>query len=350
MPGKATAFVVSLLLCSSVTACGSDGGSDSGSTASEASEQGTITIAGGKTTIPQQNVGDVDLTKLPLGDDHVGQTPGIGELDLCNLSNPNAAAAPAGQTENPDWVHGNTFNLEQKLVVAGDVKWPEAEFSNQVQGDTRVLKGNDLPVGYDTGTFPVAADDPAYAFKPDPSSIVASDYEFELPANPSPAAEPGCVGGEVGVLLSGVVLFSPVDADNHDAIAQEVEDGCQGHPNEFGYHHHWVSTCVDDSGTGQSPVVGFAFDGYPITGHRGEDGQVLTNADLDECHGTTSPIELDGKTVTMYHYAAAWEFPYAVGCFHGTSAIEGPALGGADAAGGGGAAPTGAPPTGAPPP
>jgi hypothetical protein len=31
-------------------------------------------------------------------------------------------------------------------------------------------------------------------------------------------------------------------------------------------------------------------------------GDLPTNADLDECHGRTSPILLDGEVVTMYHY------------------------------------------------
>ena len=39
-----------------------------------------------------------------------------------------------------------------------------------------------------------------------------------------------------------------------------------------------------------------------------------------------APIQLDGKSVTTYHYVATWEFPYAVGCFHGTYTATGPVL------------------------
>ena len=35
--------------------------------------------------------------------------------------------------------------------------------------------------------------------------------------------------------------------------------------------------------------------------------------------GTSSAITVDGKHVTMYHYSATLEFPYFIGCFHGTS-------------------------------
>ena len=81
---------------------------------------------------------------------------------------------------------------------------------------------------------------------------------------------------------------------------------------------------MPDEGTGHSPLVGYALDGFGIYGHRGEDGEVVTNEDLDECHGHTHEIEWDGQTVEMYHYHATWEFPYVVGCFHGTNAFQGP--------------------------
>ncbi len=44
----------------------------------------------------------------------------------------------------------------------------------------------------------------------------------------------------------------------------------------------------------------------------------MTDADLDECHGTVSEIAWDGKRVRMYHYVATWEFPYTIGCMRGT--------------------------------
>jgi YHYH protein len=56
-----------------------------------------------------------------------------------------------------------------------------------------------------------------------------------------------------------------------------------------------------------------------IFGHYGDDGEVLTNDDLDECHGHTHEIEWDGATLEMYHYHATYEFPYTVGCFRGTT-------------------------------
>jgi hypothetical protein len=36
---------------------------------------------------------------------------------------------------------------------------------------------------------------------------------------------------------------------------------------------------------------------------------VLTTSDLDECHGITSTVSLDGDEVTPYHYVMTEDFP-----------------------------------------
>ncbi len=59
-------------------------------------------------------------------------------------------------------------------------------------------------------------------------------------------------------------------------------------------------------------------DGFPILGPYDEDGREITNAELDECHGRTGPVLIDGRVVTTYHYRFTLEFPYTIGCFRGT--------------------------------
>ena len=44
---------------------------------------------------------------------------------------------------------------------------------------------------------------------------------------------------------------------------------------------------------------------------------MITNAQLDECHGHTAPVMWDGKMIPIYHYHLNREYPYSVGCFHG---------------------------------
>ena len=330
-------LVVLVLLGGGLAACSDDDGGEAAAT-SEAEGASTtdggaattvtttggedVVLADGRTTIPAQNVGDVDLTRLPVGDDLIADAPTPGELYLCEgFGDPNAGGA---QAQGP-WFNGDgTFDLTAKAFVKGEVGWDEATFTTEVQGEERRLAGNNLPVDHTTGEFPVAADDPAAEFDQNPSSIVANEYDITVPADPTEAAEPTCVGGEVGFLLSGVILNSPVDARAFDAVAWESQDHCVGHPNVVGYHYHSISPCVPDEGTGHSDLVGYAFDGFGIYGHRGEGGEVVTNEDLDECHGHTHEVEWDGETVERYHYHATWEFPYAVGCFMGTNGQQGP--------------------------
>ena len=144
--------------------------------------------------------------------------------------------------------------------------------------------------------------------------------DFDLPADPTLSAQPACAPGAVGVLLTGSVLFSALDAPGRDAVAHETQDGCQGHPQVSGvYHYHSVTTCLDDKRLpgGHSALVGYAIDGFGIFGRYGENGVLLKSADLDACHGHTHAIPWDGKTVVMYHYHATWDFPYTVGCLRG---------------------------------
>ena len=104
-----------------------------------------------------------------------------------------------------------------------------------------------------------------------------------------------------------------------DAGAWEVQDGCNGHPQiSSEYHYHTLSSCIQD--TGVTNVIGFALDGFPITGPKVGDNDILTTSDLDECHGITSTITLDGRQIETYHYVMTQDFPYSASCFRSTAA------------------------------
>jgi hypothetical protein len=75
--------------------------------------------------------------------------------------------------------------------------------------------------------------------------------------------------GPIGVALNGVVFFNPFDADAVDAIWRL--DRCCGHPSPTSeYHYHKYPVCINtpwvDDGTAHSPLIGFAFDGFPVYG------------------------------------------------------------------------------------
>jgi hypothetical protein len=188
-----------------------------------------------------------------------------------------------------------------------------------VADGARTVTTNDLPRDHTTGEFPVQPDDPAYQYDRNPNQIAAQSLTYDLNANPEFSDQPSCVSGESGVMETGVALFDAFDAGGRDAGAWEVQDGCDGHPQMSSeYHYHTLSSCIHD--TGVSTVLGYALDGFPITGPKVGDENILTTADLDECHGITSTVTLDGKAVTTYHYVMTQDFPYSVSCFRSTPA------------------------------
>lgn len=259
--------------------------------------------------------------ELPIGDGRVSTSgPRSGYVWSCQ---PGDANAPGAAVAGP-WITGDRWSPAQKIQVHGDVDWPTARYSVKLRGDHRVLTGNRLPVDEGTGVFPIQADDPAYRYDTNPNAITAAPVRVPLPRRPHAAAAPTCLGfGGIGLLNDGVLLFDALDAQGRDAVAHEVLDRCDGHPAGGGvYHHHDVPTCLLESAPGAATLVGYAFDGYGIYVERDEDGELLTNADLDACHGRTSVVPWDGKRTRIYHYVATAEYPYVLGCFHAKPVVE----------------------------
>jgi hypothetical protein len=262
----------------------------------------------------------IDLHAVPLGDGHVGSTPKVGWVDSCVTTfNPNAGGA---QVDGP-WINesAKTWDYTTKPSVQGSVSWPQASYSMKVSGTKRVLSFDDLPIDHTTGTFPIATSDPAHAYDGNPNHISAHQESWSLPLNPAAGAKPSCVGlGAIGVLDDGVLLYDALDGEGRDAGAHEVLDGCAGHPDQSStYHHHDVPPCIlDKVRPGTTQLVGYAIDGYGIYVVKDAAGNLPTNASLDACHGTTSSVMWNGKKVSIYHYVATIEYPYTVGCYHGT--------------------------------
>lgn len=256
----------------------------------------------------------VDLTRLPLGDHRLSQEPKVGWIWACHMEH------GGGAHRDGPWIRDDgTFDLTAKAIVTGSVNWPHT-FTMSTTDTARVFSSNDLPA-HATGTFPIAPDDPATRYDRNPNAIAAQNIRLTLPLNPVLAKQPACAPGVVGIMLTGVVLFNSLDAMGRDAVAHEVQDKCQGHPQRTGtYHYHSLTGCQEDPplADGHSALLGYALDGFGIFGRHGEGGKILTSADLDACHGHTHKIPWNGKMVEMYHYHGTWDFPYTVGCIRGT--------------------------------
>jgi hypothetical protein len=211
---------------------------------------------------------------------------------------------------------------------------------------TRLFVGNGLPTT-PMGNYPVQSGDPAYSYytalpggtNPAGTSVATGKPEYVnaaaigispyplisyVPLNPVVSGAYPINSLIVGITLTGaawhVEKANDASGNYYNPLNALPTDKCYGHPYNQQYHHHSYSWKCFDQGTAgkQSPVYGFALDGFPITGPRGADGKELTNADLDICHGTTSVITMpDGTLKNTYHYVLNREYPHSVGCFRG---------------------------------
>ena len=125
---------------------------------------------------------------------------------------------------------------------------------------------------------------PSYNIGPWPGNPnVASNqnFVFKITRNPQQnTGTPTAVGlGHIGVWTNGVSIYNVSDAQsymnqgiwNRNAYFWEGSgfDNCLGHPQQQGeYHHHVSPTCLYDEtdSTVHSPIIGYAFDGFPVYG------------------------------------------------------------------------------------
>lgn len=293
---------VASLLALVLVACSADGDApEAATTATVPAEMPTETSA---PETPSSNAqGAIDNRSLA--------EPARDTIFSCN-------ASALGEALDRPWVDGEgVIDLETKPVVEGEVTW-ESELEIIVDADERSIMTNGLP-DHETGDYPVEQDTEAFTYDPNPNGISAQDLVISVPADPVAAAEPSCLSlGPIGIALTGAVIFNALDAEVRDAVANELFDACQGHPAAGGiYHYHHHSPCFDQGASDEhSPLVGYALDGFGIYGPHDEGGALITNAELDECHGHVGPA-LD-SVVEVYHYHTTEAFPYTLGCYRGT--------------------------------
>src|SRR5665213_158537 len=124
---------------------------------------------------------------------------------------------------------------------------------------------------------------PGYSIGPwigNPNVPANQNFVFEIPRHPVHNNTATTVGlGHTGVWTNGVSIFNVSDAMsynnqgiwNRNAYFWEGPgfDACLGHPQQQGeYHHHVSPTCLynQSDSTHHSPIIGYAFDGFPVYG------------------------------------------------------------------------------------
>jgi RTX calcium-binding nonapeptide repeat (4 copies)/YHYH protein len=267
-------------------------------------------------------------TSLPLGDGKFNTTaPKVGEVYLNYQVNPNSGV---GASSNGSWIDmvNNTYDPDAKITLTNTKSWPEAtaNVSLTADGQSRVISTNDLASS--TGNFPISpsTDSDAYSIDRNPNKIEAKNFSITLPTDPQPHKDSlgnetsqGLNPGVIGFVYADetkttmIALYNAVDEKGNDAVAHEVQDENNGHPDATdSYHVHNAPAALKDA----EGVIGYAIDGYEIRGSM-ENGSKVTNADLDENHGKFT-TDANGKQV--YAYYATDEFPYTIGAFKGTPA------------------------------
>lgn len=157
-----------------------------------------------------------------------------------------------------------------------------------------------------------------------PNSIRVQTFHFRIPIEPKLAESITRLPmGAIGMALNGVVFFNPFEMQGMNAVEGYSEvwlDSCCGHPQQTGvYHYHKYPSCVkspfSDDGKQHSPIIGFAFDGFPIYGPY-EEAEVMAkdlmgDRALDVCNG-----HRDEQRGYHYHVTPK-RFPYIIGGFAG---------------------------------
>jgi len=125
---------------------------------------------------------------------------------------------------------------------------------------------------------------PGYDIGPwtgNPNTPANQDFCFKITRHPQEktGTKTATPLGHIGTWSNGVSIFNANDGMSYqnqniwhrDALVFEGTsfDNCLGHPAPNGeYHHHVNPVCLYDhtDGTLHSPIIGYAFDGFPIYG------------------------------------------------------------------------------------
>ena len=225
----------------------------------------------------------------------------------------------------------------RNLPGPGDA-YPEPQLSARCEGEELIVESNGMP------HYEYVAVSPA--------PLAEQTWEYHIPLVPVAASAPIEIPllGDAGVVINGMPIYGPNEAAIPpelawgDPVYNGLMDDCLGHTggaSDYHYHALLVECFFGDAPADEpSPILGFAFDGYPIYGPLGcldascaevvefKSGYEQTAppttdawdkhryvesddpAVLDACNGRTGP---DGT----YRYHATRSWPYVLGCYHG---------------------------------
>jgi hypothetical protein len=150
-------------------------------------------------------------------------------------------------------------------------------------------------------------------YKKNPNSISSFDFVFKIPSNPKEASSKTPTPlGSIGVALNGVSFFNQYAGPNNQPLTNEINsfDQYGGHPTGQKVYHYHLEPYYLTTKQGDDALLGFLLDGFPVYGPV-ENGERVTNSDLDEYHGHSH--QTDDYPDGIYHYHITDEDPYING-------------------------------------
>jgi len=214
------------------------------------------------------------------------------------------------------WLRAGDLDLDGNVVQKDRLIQDNVTVS--FDDTSMIIHTHGLP-NHPTGKFP--GENPNY--------IQEKDVTYDIPLNPQENPEHTATDlhntnhalnmGPIGIATNGVVFFNPFDAGSNDA--SNIMDYCCGHPSpDNTYHYHKYPICINspwaDEGKEHSPLLGWAFDGFPIYGPYSSAGVLardLSGPDaLNDFNLHSDPDRGPNYQVTP------GKFPYIIGGYWGT--------------------------------
>ncbi len=196
-------------------------------------------------------------------------------------------------------------------------KFEGTGLSYEVNGNTVIFTTQDLP-NHTSPYWPT--NNPLYAayngtnsnWNINPNTISEQNIVFTMSLNPAEASNKQATGlGPIGISRNGVVFFNQY-AGPDQPLTNEINsfDQWLGHPQRTGQYHYHIEPTYLTQQFGDDAFLGLLADGFPVYGPV-ENGETITNGDLDDYHGHTSAtVDFpDG----IYHYHITSEDPYLNG-------------------------------------
>jgi len=196
-----------------------------------------------------------------------------------------------------------------------------------ISGSTTATTENAVAFGQDIGFQSRSSCNTNGGFgywPPGPECPENVSHQSSFNTNPSANSSSCETGlGTMGLYVNGTAIFNWGDGQSYNSqgawqnlapIAEQYDvDICGGHAAAGEYHHHFYSSCladlVGDTGSGHSPIYGFAADGYAMHGpwHASEVLAISAWAIRDYSAGSSTGCSSEGER------SCALVDPYDVG-------------------------------------